>query len=101
MFRQETVSNDETILVIGGPLAGEDVAEFHKKMEALCAGRSMTITLDFSQTPTLNSAAIGKLVLFRKKLADQGKRLQIRGCSDGLLKIFRMIRLDKLISITS
>jgi anti-anti-sigma factor len=101
MFRQETVSNDETILVIGGPLSGEDVAEFQKKMEALCAGRSMTITLDFSQTPTVNSAAIGKLILFRKKLADKGKSLQIRGCSDGLLKIFRMIRFDKLIRITS
>jgi anti-anti-sigma factor len=100
MFRQETVSNDETILVIGGPLSGEAVAEFHKKMEALCASRALTITLDFSQTPTINSAAIGKLVLFRKRLADQGKSLQIRGCSEGVLKIFRMIRFDKLIKIT-
>jgi len=100
MFRQETVSNDETILVIGGPLSGEAVAEFHKKMEALCATRFLTITLDFSQTPTINSAAIGKLVLFRKRLADQGKSLQIRGCSEGVLKIFRMIRFDKLIKIT-
>jgi anti-anti-sigma regulatory factor len=97
MFRQETVSNDETILVIGGPLSGSEVAEFHKRMEALCATRFLTITLDFSQTPTINSAAIGKLMLFRKKLVEQGRTLQIRGCSDGLLKVFQVIRLDKLI----
>jgi anti-anti-sigma factor len=101
MFRQETVSSDEAVLVIGGPLSGDAVAEFHKKMEALCAGRFLTITLDFSQTPTINSAALGKLVLFRKKLTEQSKTLRIRGCGDGLMKIFQMIRLDKLIEITT
>lgn len=100
MFRQETVSNDETILVIGGPLSGDSVEEFQKKMEALTASRFLTITLDFSLTPTISSEALGKLLVFRKKLADLGKSLQIRGCSDGMYKIFQMIQFDKLISIT-
>jgi anti-anti-sigma factor len=101
MFRQETVSKDETILVVGGPLSGDAVAEFQRKMEGLCNGRFSTITLDLSQTPTINSAALGKLVAFQKKLAEQGKTLQVRGCSEGVLKIFQMIRLDKLIHVVS
>ena len=100
MFRQETVSYDETMLVIGGALSGEAVAEFHKKMEALVASRFVTITLDLSQTPTINSEALGKIVVFRKKLAEAGKTLQIRGCSDGMYKIFQMIQFDKLMKIT-
>jgi anti-anti-sigma factor len=100
MFRQETVSQNETILVIGGPLSGDSVEEFHHKMEALCDARTPTITLDFSLTPALNSAAIGKLILFQKKLAEKGKTLQIRGCGDSVRRIFQMIRLDKLIRIT-
>jgi anti-anti-sigma factor len=100
MFRQETVSNDETILVIGGPLSGDSVVEFQKKMDALSASRFLTITLDFSQTPTINSEALGKLLGIRKRLTDLGKTLQIRGCSDGMFKIFQMIQFDKLITIT-
>ncbi len=100
MFRQETVSNDETVLVIGGPLSGDAVAEFQRKMEALSASRFLTITLDLSQTPTINSEALGKLLVFRKKLIELGKTLQIRGCSDGMYKIFQMIQFDKLMSIT-
>ena len=100
MFRQETVSNDETVLVIGGPLSGDFVEEFQRKMDALSTSRFLTITLDFSQTPTINSEALGKLLGVRKKLAELGKTLQIRGCSDGIFKIFQMIQFDKLISIT-
>jgi anti-anti-sigma regulatory factor len=100
MFRQETVSNDETILVIGGPLSGDAVAEFQRKMEALSASRFLTITLDLSQAPTINSEALGKLLVFRKKLVELGKTLQIRGCSDGMYKVFLMIQFDKLMSIT-
>jgi anti-anti-sigma regulatory factor len=100
MFRLETIPNNEAVLVIGGPLSGEAVAEFEKKMQALNDGKFLTITLDFSQTPTVNSAAIGKILHFRKKLLEEGKTLQIRGCSEGLMKIFKMIRLDALVRIT-
>ena len=100
MFRQETVSNVEAVLVIGGPLSGDAVAEFQRKMDALAASRFLTITLDFSQTTTIGSAALGKLLVFRRNLAEQGKTLQIRGCSDGMYKVFQLIQLDKLISIT-
>ena len=100
MFRQEAVSYDEAMLVIGGPLSGDAVAEFQKKMEALVASRFLTITLDLSQTPTVSSEALGKILNFRRKLVEAGKSLQIRGCSDGMYKIFQMIQFDKLMKIT-
>ena len=100
MFRQETVSSTEAVLVIGGPLSGNAVDEFQRKMDALTSSRFLTVTLDFSQTSSISSAALGKLLVFRKNLAEQGKTLQIRGCTDGMYRVFQLIQVDKLISIT-
>jgi anti-anti-sigma factor len=100
MLRQETVSQFETILVVIGALAGEAVEEFDRKMTELCAGRFTLITLDLSQVPSMNSAAIGKLLSFRKRLLDQQKSLRIHGLSDGLRKLLHVLKLDELFDIT-
>ena len=99
MLRQETVSQTETVLVVLGPLTGETLPEFERKMEALCSSKFDMITLDLSQSPAVTSAAIGKLLSFRKRLHDGSKGLRIRGCSSPLLKVFQMIKLDTLINI--
>jgi anti-anti-sigma factor len=97
MFRLETVSSDETILIAIGPISGESAADFGKKIEALIGGRGSTVTLDLSQVPAMNSEAIGKLLLLRKKLAEQKRTLRIQGCSDPMWRIFKTIKLDTLI----
>jgi anti-anti-sigma factor len=99
MLRQETVSQSETILVVIGALAGDAVEEFDRKMSELCAARFAMITLDLSQVPTMNSAAIGKLLSFRKRLLEQKKILRIQGLSDGLYKLLQVIKLDQLFDI--
>jgi anti-anti-sigma regulatory factor len=99
MFNVKQVSKEEVILVVTGSLSGDMTAGFHHVMEELAAGKSSKITLDLSQTPTINSSVLGKILLFRKKLAEQDRTLQIRGCSEGLYKTFQMIKFDTLISI--
>ncbi len=100
MFRLETAPNGEAILVVGGPLSGDAVSEFQRKMDELCASRFITVTLDLSQTPTVDSTALGKILFFRKRLVDQGKKLQINGCSEALFMLFQIIKFDKLIPIS-
>ncbi|MGO9308647.1 MAG: STAS domain-containing protein [Spirochaetia bacterium] len=99
MLRQETVSQFETILVVSGALAGEAVEEFGRKLTELCAGRFSIITLDLSQVPSMNSAAIGKLLTIRKRLLDQQTSLRIQGVSPGLYELLHMIKLDQLFDI--
>jgi anti-anti-sigma factor len=99
MLTQKETSRDEVVLSVEGPLSGETTAEFHTRMEELSAGRYLTITLDFSQTPSINSSALGKILLFRQRLSEGGRTLQIVGCSDPLFKTFQMIKFDKLVSI--
>jgi anti-anti-sigma factor len=99
MFRQETVSSDEVVLVISGPLSGDSVSELQLKMEKLCAGEFRTISLDLSDVPNISSAALGKIILFRKVLREQGKELKIDGCSKELFVMFKQLQLERLIDI--
>jgi len=99
MFNVKHVSSDEVVLSIDGSLSGEAASEFHRQMEELIAGSCKKITLDLSKTPTINSSAIGKILLFSKKLNEQQRSLQIRGCTESLYNTFLMIKFDALISI--
>jgi anti-anti-sigma factor len=99
MFLRKAVSKEEVLLEVSGPLSGEATNEFHRNMEELVAGGHATITLDLSQTTTINSSVLGKILLFRKKLLEEGRTLQIQGCSDALFKTFQMIKFDTLIPI--
>ena len=99
MFERRNVSTDEAVLVVGGSLSGDATAEFQRQIEELAAGPCKTITLNLSGTATINSSALGKILLFRKKLGEQDRTLRIRGCSDLLLNTFKMIKFDTLISI--
>jgi anti-anti-sigma factor len=99
MFNVKHLSSDEVVLYVDGSLSGETTSEFHRQMDELVAGTYKKITLDLSRTPTINSSAMGKIVLFRNKLNAQQRSLQIHGCSESLYKTFLMIRLDTMISI--
>ncbi len=99
MLRQETVSSREVILIVTGALSGPSVEEFHEKMEELCSGRFQKVTLDLSGAASINSAALGKLLYFRKRLDEHGGILQIGACSEGILRILKAIKFDQLISI--
>ena len=99
MLTQNAVSKEEVVLKVNGPLSGEATAEFHVRMEELTGGNFITVTLDLSETPSINSSALGKILLFRKKMAETGRTLQIVGCSEALFKTFQMIKFDTLVSI--
>jgi anti-anti-sigma regulatory factor len=99
MFERKTASPEEVVLSVTGSLSAEATTEFHRQVEELVAASYGTITLDFSRTVAINSAALGKILMFRKKLAEQQRSLQIKGCTESLYTLFQMIKFDTLISI--
>ena len=99
MFERKDLSKDEVLLTVVGSLSGETTNEFHRQVEELAGAAYATISLDLSRTDSINSSALGKILLFRKKLAEQQRTLQIKGCSESLFKTFQMIKFDTLISI--
>ena len=99
MFLRKAASSEEVILEIHGPLSGESTNEFHKHLQEISSEKCATVTLDLLDVNSINSSSLGKILLFRKKLMEEGRTLQIRGCSEALYKTFQMIKFDKLISI--
>jgi len=99
MFQRKDLSKTEVVLSVEGPLAGEATAEFHRQVEDLVAASYSTIILDLSKTESINSSALGKILLFRKKLAEDRRIIKIKGCSEALFRTFKMIKFDTLIPI--
>jgi anti-anti-sigma factor len=99
MFLRKNIGSDEVVLEIKGPLSGETTNEFHKHLQEISSEKCSTVTLNLSDVATINSSSLGKILLFRKKLSEEGRMLKIKGCSDALYKTFQMIKFDKLIPI--
>lgn len=91
---------DEIVLEVHGTLMGMESTDFfHRNLENATARNVKTVTLNFDDVDAINSSCIGKIFLFQKKLEEQGRTIQIRGCSDSLLKTFQLIKLEQLIRI--
>ncbi|HTO21771.1 MAG TPA: STAS domain-containing protein [Spirochaetia bacterium] len=99
MFQRKDLSKNEVVLSVDGPLNAEATSEFHRQVEDLVAASYATIILDLSRTESINSSALGKILLFRKKLAEDRRVIRIKGCSEALYKTFMMIKFDALIPI--
>lgn len=99
MFHKKETAKGEAVLEIHGPLSGDNTNEFQKELQEMAAGGNSTLTLNLSDVSTINSSSLGKILLFRKKLSEEGRTLQIKGCSEPLFKTFQMIKFDKLIAI--
>lgn len=99
MFQRKALSPNEIVLEVHGPLSGETTSEFHRNLQEISSEVCTTVILDLSDVSTINSSSLGKILLFRKKLSEEGRVLKIKGCSDALFKTFQMIKFDKLISI--
>jgi anti-anti-sigma regulatory factor len=99
MFEIRKISGEESMLVVQDAITGENASEFHRLMQELCDSDTSIVTLNLSGATAINSSALGKIMLFRRKLEEGQRRLQIRGCSEILFKTFQMIKFDTLISI--
>jgi anti-anti-sigma factor len=99
MFERKDLSDNEVVLSVVGTLAGDATTEFHRQVEELVSASYGTIVLDLSRTDSINSSALGKILLFRKRLAENRRTLKIRGCSELLYKTFQMIKFDTLMPI--
>ncbi len=67
--------------------------------ELLDAGRRGPIVLDFRDVRFLSSQALGVLVTFRKKAAQQGCPLGLATIRPELMRVFKITSLDKLFTI--
>jgi anti-anti-sigma factor len=93
------VSDEEVVVEVHGALHGEPATDFQNELDGLLGLPYRTITLNLADVASINSSSIGKILLSRKKLAEQGRSIRIEGCSDPLYGTFQLIRLDRLVPV--
>ena len=99
MILKREASDDEMVLEINGPLSGEPANDFQRALEDAVSAKHATITLNLTDVNSINSSCIGKILLYRKKLADEDRTIRIKGCSETLYSTFQLIKFDKLVPI--
>jgi len=99
MLKKREISATEVEIVLEGHLAREDMNEFQKWLDEALRGGHHTIVLNFERLTNLCSTAIGKILHFKKRCDETGRRLAIRRCNPEMLQLLKMIKFDALIPI--
>lgn len=97
MIVKKEVSATELELVLEGHLAGEANDAFQAALDEALRGGHRLIALNFERLESLSSTAIGKILHFRRRCDESGRRLVIRRCNPRIRELLAMIRFDALI----
>lgn len=78
----------------------EEIRAIGDEIAALLAeGQAGKLILDLSGVEYLSSAAFGMLVQAKKRVGALGGTMKLAGCSDDLLEVFKITRLDQVFPI--
>ena len=98
VYRKE-VNAQSVELEVSGDLNQDMVNEFRAAIYGELDGPKRQINLDLREVRTINSAAIGAILLFQKKADEKGKKLMISKISNEVRTTFVAIHLDRLLTI--
>jgi anti-anti-sigma factor len=93
------VGGDVVELTVYANLNEETVAEFKSALYAELDRPEHHIRLNLEKVDSMNSAALGAIVLFQKRAAESGKSFAISKCSEELRSMLLAIRMNRIIEI--
>ena len=92
--------NGETVLRIEGVLDAVTTPEIRPTVEALVVEKRTPITIDVSALRLIDSSGVGVIVSLFKRAKSYGGQVKIHGLRDQPLTIFKLLRLDRVFSIS-
>jgi len=98
VYRTE-LSPQAVELVVSGDLNESTVNEFRVALYAELDRPHRQVQLNLLKVHSINSAALGAILLFQKKAREEGKEIMITKCSDELRRTIMAIRLDRIIAV--
>jgi len=100
MLTYELERKETTMRVrLSGRIDNEGAAVFGSALDRAFLANPQRAALDLSQVAFINSAGIGKLLSFYKRMRNRDAEIRIEGINDDVFTMFKAIRLDKLIPI--
>ncbi len=98
VFRNEK-NEQEVELSVHANLNEATVAEFRAALYAELDQPQRRITVDLDRVKSVNSSALGAMLLFQKKAREKGKVLVIGRCNPELRQTLLAIRFDRSIQM--
>ena len=86
-------------LEITADLTEGTVNEFRTALYSELDRPHRLVRLNLLKVHSINSAALGAILLFQEKARDEGKDIVISKCSEELRRTIMAIRLDRIISV--
>ncbi len=96
---RDEVSQGVVELAVCANLNEETVTEFKDALNAELDRPEHQIHLNLDKVHSINSAALGAIILFQKKAREYGKNITITQCSGELRKTLLAIRLDRIVEM--
>ncbi|MGA2641166.1 MAG: STAS domain-containing protein [Spirochaetia bacterium] len=99
VVHRKELNTREVELEVQSDLTEATVNEFRNALYAELDRPQRTVKLNLENVRSINSAALGAILLFQKKAREEGKEIMIGKCSDELRKTIMAIRLDRIITV--
>jgi anti-sigma B factor antagonist len=85
-------------LAIRGELDAVSVSELRPELDGLVSKRPRRVEVDLSRLRMVDSSGVGALVSLYKRVRAQGGSVVVVGLQDQPLAIFRLLRLDRVMT---
>jgi anti-sigma B factor antagonist len=86
------------VLRIEGELDAVSVPELRNAIEQIVSAKSMNVVVDLSGLRLIDSSGVGAIVSLYKRVRAYGGEASVRGLRDQPLAIFRLLRLDRVLT---
>lgn len=95
-----TDNGEDTVLRIEGVLDAVTTPEIRPVVDALVADKRKSITVDVTSLRLIDSSGVGVIVSLFKRCRTYGGIVRISGLRDQPLTIFKLLRLDRVFTLT-
>ena len=96
---QENYQQSRVVKIEAESINFLDAPQLKELFDAFHSSPSMDLSLDLSEVFMMDSSAVGILLSYYRKLVEKGKNMKIIAVSRQLLGIFKLMKVDRLLSI--
>ena len=92
-------SGERINVTLRGDIYVDQTEELLEKFNAIIEKSPSEVIIDIKDLKSITSSGIGKIVLLYKGLNQKNGKIKIIGVNETIMKIFRVVKLDKLVEI--
>ena len=97
------ISQDEkwVVISVNGPITFETSDDLQAGFDKVLADGAKFVRLNLSLVPVSSSSGISSILVLYRKLKKRDGILEIKGISENLFEMFKLLKIDKLIKISA